>query len=118
MVKKSKSDIPCHLIGLGTQIKKIIHKVNKSGITLYEIMADHAIKWEDNNGDYARASCPFCSHEDNNHYLIVSKKKNLFYCSRCHLGGDRFSYITKVRNCSFVDACFYLAQKYVHTDIY
>lgn len=97
---------------------KIVDKIVKNKITLYEIMADHAVKWEEVNEEYARASCPFCKPTERKHYLSVSRKKNLFYCANCHVGGDRLAYIMQLRGCTFAEACHYLADKYVDTHVY
>jgi DNA primase len=97
---------------------KLAQEVKKNKITLYELMADHAVKWEEVNEEYARASCPFCTPEDRKHYLSVSRKKDIFYCANCRVGGDRIEYIKQIKNCTFQEACHYLADKYVDTHVY
>lgn len=97
---------------------KISDAARKNKITLYELMADHAVKWEHHDGDYARASCPFCPDAEKKHYMSVSRKKNIFYCYNCKVGGDRLTYIQKIKDCTFEEACHYLADKYVDTHVY
>lgn len=98
--------------------QKLSDQIKKSKITLYEIMADHATNWIEQSDDFAHASCPFCHPKDKKHYLRVSKKKNIFFCFNCHVGGDRLTYIQKLKDCTFDEACHYLADKYVNTHVY
>lgn len=97
---------------------KTAKKFEKSKITLYEIMADHATQWEDLDGNYARATCPFCPPDGSKHLLLVNRKKDIFYCSSCNTGGDRITYIATLKNISFNDAVHYLADTYVDTHLY
>ena len=53
--------------------------------------------------------CPF--HGEKTPSFSVSPDKNFFYCFGCHAGGDIFSFIMKIENCTFQEALKILANK-------
>ena len=51
--------------------------------------------------------CPF--HGEKTPSFSVTPDKNFFYCYGCHVGGDVFTFVMKMENCTFPEAithCF------------
>lgn len=53
--------------------------------------------------------CPF--HGEKTPSFSVTPDKNFFYCYGCHVGGDVFTFIMKMENCTFPEALKLLANK-------
>ncbi|NLJ57209.1 MAG: DNA primase, partial [Firmicutes bacterium] len=53
--------------------------------------------------------CPF--HSEKNPSFTVSPEKQIFYCFGCQNGGNLFSFIMQMENCSFPEAVRFLAQR-------
>ncbi len=53
--------------------------------------------------------CPF--HSEKNPSFTVSPEKQIYYCFGCQNGGNLFSFIMQMENCSFPDAVRFLAQR-------
>ena len=53
--------------------------------------------------------CPF--HGEKTPSFSVTPDKKFFYCYGCHVGGDVFSFIMKIENCTFPEALKLLAGK-------
>ena len=49
-------------------------------------------------------NCPFCRH------MVVDKKKQLFHCFGCDVGGNVFNFVMKFYDLSFEDAVKKLAK--------
>lgn len=54
--------------------------------------------------------CPF--HNDKNPSLSVSPSKNICHCFVCGEGGNPITFVRKMENCSFQEACRLLGEKY------
>jgi len=61
-------------------------------------------------GNYWKGSCPF--HNEKTASFTVSPHKEIFYCFGCHTGGDVITFISKVENCSQLEAAQHLAKTY------
>ncbi len=53
--------------------------------------------------------CPF--HGEKTPSFAVTPDKNFFYCYGCHVGGDIFTFVMKIENCTFPEALKLLAGK-------
>ena len=53
--------------------------------------------------------CPF--HSEKTASFTVSPDKHLYHCFGCHEGGNLFSFIMRVENVEFAEACEILAEK-------
>jgi len=51
---------------------------------------------------YWKGNCPF--HIDESFSFTVNPTKNVFYCFQCHVGGDVITFISKIKNCSPLEA--------------
>lgn len=54
--------------------------------------------------------CPF--HNDKTPSMSVNIEKNMFYCFGCGAGGDPITFVQKIDNLSFIDACKKMAEWY------
>jgi len=61
-------------------------------------------------GNYWKGCCPF--HNEKTASFTVSPHKEIFYCFGCHLGGDVVTFISKIENCSQLEAAQHLAKTY------
>ena len=53
--------------------------------------------------------CPF--HDDQSPSFSVSPSKKIAKCMSCGEGGNPINFLRKIKNISFEDACFYLAER-------
>ena len=58
-------------------------------------------------GRYYWACCPF--HGEKTPSFSVDKERQFFYCYGCHTGGDVFTFVQKIENCTFPEAVKTLA---------
>ena len=58
-------------------------------------------------GRYYWACCPF--HGEKTPSFSVDRERQFFYCYGCHVGGDVFSFVEKIENCTFPEALKTLA---------
>src|SRR5271170_5792442 len=61
-------------------------------------------------GNYWKGQCPF--HHEKTASFTVSPHKEIFYCFGCHSGGDVITFITKVENCTPIEAAKHLIERY------
>ncbi len=61
-------------------------------------------------GLYYKGSCPF--HHEKTASFTVSPHKEIFYCFGCHAGGDVISFISRIEQCSQLEAAKLLADRY------
>ena len=61
-------------------------------------------------GTYLKARCPF--HHEKTASFTVSPHRGIFYCFGCQITGDVISFMSKVENCSQIEAARLLAQRY------
>ncbi|MCK9543901.1 MAG: DNA primase, partial [Novosphingobium sp.] len=74
---------------------------------LYVIGEHIALK---KTGAYYKGRCPF--HSEKTASFTVSPDKDIFYCFGCQLGGDVISFISKIENCSQLEAANILKERY------
>ncbi|MBT4594674.1 DNA primase [bacterium] len=60
-------------------------------------------------GTYLKGACPF--HSETDASFTVSPDRQIFYCFGCLAGGDLLTFITKVENCSPIQAVQHLVEK-------
>lgn len=80
----------------------------KQHVSILEVVHEYATLKK--AGLYWKSRCPF--HHEKTASFTVSPHKEIFYCFGCHASGDVISFITKVEQCSPLDAAKYLAQHY------
>lgn len=61
-------------------------------------------------GIYWKGQCPF--HTEKTASFTISPHKEIFYCFGCHTGGDVITFISKIENCSAIDAAKLLIDRY------
>lgn len=61
-------------------------------------------------GHYYKGCCPF--HHEKTASFTVSPHKEICYCFGCHTGGDVIAFISRVENCTQLEAAKLLAEKY------
>jgi DNA primase catalytic core len=61
-------------------------------------------------GVYWKGICPF--HSEKTPSFTVSPHKEIFYCFGCHVGGDVITFVSKIENCSPIEAAKHLADQY------
>lgn len=54
--------------------------------------------------------CPF--HKDKTPSMSINSQKNMFYCFGCGVGGDSITFVQKMDNLEFIDACKKIAEWY------
>lgn len=61
-------------------------------------------------GLYHKGCCPF--HTEKTASFTVSPHKEIFYCFGCHAGGDVITFISRIEQCSQLDAAKLLIERY------
>src|SRR3972149_9459013 len=61
-------------------------------------------------GHYLKGPCPL--HQEKTASFTVSPHKEIFYCFGCHAGGDVITFISKMENCSQLEAAKHLTDRY------
>src|SRR3990172_10317403 len=80
----------------------------KTHVPIYDVVNEYvSLK---RAGNYFKGRCPF--HHEKSASFTVSPNKEIFYCFGCHLGGDVISFISKVENCTQIEAARFLADRY------
>lgn len=84
----------------------------KSKISIIDVVNDYThLK---RAGLYWKAHCPF--HHEKTASFTVSPHKEIFYCFGCHVTGDVITFISRMENCSAIEAVKHLADRY-HIDL-
>ena len=84
----------------------------KSKVSIIDVVNDYThLK---RAGLYWKAHCPF--HHEKTASFTVSPHKEIFYCFGCHVTGDVISFISRMENCTAVEAVKHLADRY-HIDL-
>ncbi len=84
----------------------------KSRVSIVDVVNEYATLAK--AGTYLKGRCPF--HHEKTASFTVSPHKEIYYCFGCHAGGDVISFISKVENCSQIEAAQFLAERY-HLEI-
>lgn len=61
-------------------------------------------------GHYWKGNCPF--HHEKTASFTVSPHKEIFYCFGCHEGGDVIAFISKIEQCTQIEAARHLAEQH------
>ena len=80
----------------------------KSRISIVDVVNEYTTLKK--AGAYLKSRCPF--HHEKTASFSVSPHKEIYYCFGCHVGGDVISFISKVENCSQLEAAQFLAGRY------
>ena len=80
----------------------------KNRLSIVDVVGDYA-KLLPNGSAGFKCLCPF--HDDHHPSMIVNDRKNFAWCFACNSGGDIFSFVQKIENCSFPEALRILAKK-------
>lgn len=80
----------------------------KSNVSILDVVKQYAnIK---KAGLYWKGHCPF--HHEKTASFTVSPHREIFYCFGCSSGGDVITFISKVEQCSAIDAVKLIADRY------
>lgn len=91
----------------GTQAMSIFTFI-KSRVSIVDIVHEYTTLKK--AGNYLKSRCPF--HHEKTASFTVSPHKEIYYCFGCHAGGDVISFISKIENCSQIEAAKFLADRY------
>jgi DNA primase len=80
----------------------------KDKVQILDVVQEHLVLKK--AGNYWKGPCPF--HSEKTGSFTVSPHRGIFYCFGCQEGGDVISFISKVENCSQVEAAKQLAERY------
>ena len=84
----------------------------KTNISILDVVNEYThVK---KTGLYWKGMCPF--HHEKDASFTVSPHKEIFYCFGCNSGGDVITFVTKVEQCSPLEAVKLLADRY-HLDL-
>ncbi len=79
------------------------------GADIVSVVQGYGIELQ-NRGSAWFGCCPF--HSEKTPSFSVTPDKNLYYCFGCHAGGNIFSFVRQMENCSFTEAVDILSKKF------
>ena len=80
----------------------------KSHVSIVDVIGEYtSLK---RAGTYFKSRCPF--HHEKTASFTVSPHKEIFYCFGCHAGGDVITFISKIENCTQLEAARFLIDRY------
>ncbi len=80
----------------------------KERVPILDIITEHTVLKK--LGNYWKGQCPF--HSERTASFAVSPHRAMFYCFGCQVTGDVISFISKIDNCSQLEAAKQLADRY------
>ncbi len=80
----------------------------KSNVNILDVTKQYANLKK--TGLYWKGHCPF--HHEKTASFTVSPHRDIFYCFGCSSGGDVITFMSKVEQCSAIDAVKLLADRY------
>ncbi len=80
----------------------------KDKISILEIIGQYTTLKK--AGTYWKGPCPF--HSEKTGSFTVSPHKEMFYCFGCQAGGDIITFVSKIENCTPIEAVQLLADRY------
>lgn len=80
----------------------------KQKLSIFDVVSEYVTLKK--AGHYYKGCCPF--HHEKTASFTVSPEKEICYCFGCHAGGDVIAFISRVENCSQIEAARLLADKY------
>jgi DNA primase len=81
----------------------------KNRLSIVDVVREYATLHPSGSTGNYKMICPF--HDDHSPSMVVNEKKGLAWCFVCNSGGDIFSFVQKIENCSFPEAVRLLADK-------
>lgn len=81
----------------------------KQRLAISDVVRDYTALHPGSGSGNFKALCPF--HDDHDPSLVVSDAKGFAWCFSCNNGGDIFSFVQKIENCSFPEALRLLSEK-------
>lgn len=81
----------------------------KNRLSIVDVVREYATLHPSGSTGSYKMLCPF--HNDHSPSMVVNDKKGLAWCFVCNNGGDIFSFVQKIENCSFPEAVRLLAEK-------
>jgi len=93
---------------MSTDYKEKINEL-KDSLRIEDVIGAY-VHLEHKAGGKCLGICPF--HDDSHPSMSVHKKKQIFKCFSCDVGGDVFAFIQKREQCSFVDAVKILRERF------
>ena len=80
----------------------------KSNVSILDVTKQYAQLKK--AGLYWKGHCPF--HHEKTASFTVTPHREIFYCFGCNMGGDVITFISKVEQCSTIDAVKLIADRY------
>ncbi len=80
----------------------------KERVPILDIISEHTVLRK--IGHYWKGQCPF--HSERTASFTVSPHREIFYCFGCQASGDVISFVSKIENCSQIEAAKQLAERY------
>ncbi len=85
-----------------------VFSVIKERVSILDVISQHITLKK--IGGYWKGQCPF--HSEKTASFTVSPHREIFYCFGCQAGGDVISFVSKIENCTPLDAAKQLADRY------
>lgn len=85
-----------------------LFNVIKERVPILDVINEHTILKK--IGGYWKGQCPF--HSERTASFTVSPHREMFYCFGCQAGGDVISFLSKIENCTQIEAAKQLAERY------
>lgn len=80
----------------------------KQRLQILDVIQEHLVLKK--AGNYWKGACPF--HSEKTGSFTVSPHRGIFYCFGCQESGDVIGFISKIENCSQVEAAKHLAERH------
>ncbi len=80
----------------------------KERVSILDVINEHTVLKK--IGGYWKGQCPF--HSERTASFTVSPHREMFYCFGCQAGGDVISFLSKIENCTQIEAAKQLAERY------
>lgn len=80
----------------------------KERVQILSVIGEHVLLKK--AGFYWKGRCPF--HDEKTGSFTVSPHREIFYCFGCHAGGDVITFISKIENCTPLEAAKSLADRF------
>ncbi|MFT6765671.1 MAG: DNA primase [Alteromonas naphthalenivorans] len=80
----------------------------KQRLSILDVVQEHLVLKK--AGNYWKGACPF--HSEKTGSFTVSPHRGIFYCFGCQESGDVIGFISKIENCTQVEAAKHLAERH------
>jgi len=85
-----------------------VFSIIKERVPILDVIGEHTVLRK--AGQYWKGQCPF--HSERTASFTVSPHRAMFYCFGCQAGGDVISFLSRIENCSQIEAAKQLADRY------